>query len=86
MARFLALVLAALASGQAGTGDSPSGSRFPSLPAGHTRARDLLENAMSYASPANKIVDPVSGYPFEGWNHVPNQGLHLRAFTQLTAT
>jgi hypothetical protein len=48
-------------------------------------ARALLENALRYASPANKLVDPVSGYPCEGWNQDPKQGLFLRSFTQLTA-
>ena len=75
------LILAVLGSGQAG----PEPSRFPTIPAGHARARDLLDNAMRYASPANKIVDPASGYPFEGWNQDPKQGLYLRSFTQLTA-
>ena len=31
------------------------------------------------------MVDPVSGYPFEGWNQDPARGLFLRSFTQLTA-
>src|SRR5262245_49675184 len=31
------------------------------------------------------MTDPVSGYPFEGWNQDPKQGLFLRSFTQLTA-
>ena len=31
------------------------------------------------------MVDPVSGYPFEGWNQDPKRGLFLRSFTQLTA-
>jgi hypothetical protein len=77
----LGLMLAGLASGQAG----PSGSTFPTIPAEHTHARMLLDNAMNYTSPANKMVDPVSGYPFEGWNADPAKGLYLRSFTQLTA-
>ena len=40
---------------------------------------------MRYLAPANKMIDPASGYPFEGWNHDPKQGLFLRSFTQLTA-
>ena len=40
---------------------------------------------MRYLAPANKLIDPASGYPFEGWNHDPEQGLFLRSFTQLTA-
>ena len=79
----LGLLLAALASGQAAP--DLQADRFPTIPAGHTHARELLANAMRYASSANKIVDPVSGYPFEGWNQDPKQGLYLRAFTQLTA-
>ena len=74
-------LVAALASGQAPADPS----RFPSIPTEHTRARDLLDNAMRYADPANRMVDPASGYPFEGWNQDPKQGLHLRTFTQLTA-
>ena len=78
------VAVASLASGQSAPEADPS-SRFPTIPAEHRFARSLLGNAMHYASPANKIVDPVSGYPYEGWNHVPARGLHLRAFTQLTA-
>jgi len=75
------LVLAVVASGQAPVGPS----RFPTIPDRHVRVRELLDNAMRYASPSNKMVDPVSGYPFEGWNQDPKQGLYLRSFTQLTA-
>ena len=32
-----------------------------------------------------RLIDPASGYPYEGWNHDPKQGLFLRSFTQLTA-
>jgi len=60
-------------------------SRFPSIPAEHKHARMLLENAMRYVAPGNEIVDPVSGYPLEGWNQDPSRGLFLRSFTQLTA-
>ena len=59
--------------------------RFPTVPAAHRHARALLENSMRYLAPANKLIDPASGYPFEGWNHDPKQGLFLRSFTQLTA-
>jgi hypothetical protein len=47
--------------------------------------RLLLENAFQYVDPAHGIVDPVSGYPAEGWNQEPQNGLFLRSFTQLTA-
>ena len=40
---------------------------------------------MRYVAPENRMIDPVSGYPFEGWNQDPKQGLFLRSFTQLTA-
>ena len=78
------VAVAGLASGQSAPEADPS-SRFPTIPAEHRFARSLLDNAMHYASPANKIVDPVSGYPFEGWNQDPAKGLYLRSFTQLTA-
>ncbi|HTK73932.1 MAG TPA: hypothetical protein VL371_01675, partial [Gemmataceae bacterium] len=64
---------------------SPPTFRFPTVPAHHKHVRALLENAMRYATPENKITDPVSGYPYEGWNQDPKQGWHLRTFTQLTA-
>jgi hypothetical protein len=59
--------------------------RFPTVPANHTHIRQLLANALRYADPANKLSDPVSGYPYEGWNHEPDRKLYLRSFTQLTA-
>lgn len=48
-------------------------------------ARELLDNALRYVATENQMVDPVSGYPFEGWNQEPARGLYLRSFTQLTA-
>jgi hypothetical protein len=62
-----------------------SGFYFPTVPPEHKHVRALLANAMRYAAPENRITDPVSGYPFEGWNHDPQKGLFLRSFTQLTA-
>jgi hypothetical protein len=47
--------------------------------------RALLENALRYASPGSRMIDPVSGYPLEGWNQDPKNQLFLRSFTQLTA-
>jgi cyclic beta-1,2-glucan synthetase len=64
---------------------APMPFRFPTVPAHHKHVRALLENAMRYVAPANKITDPVSGYPYEGWNQDPKKGWHLRTFTQLTA-
>ena len=58
---------------------------FPTVPAEHRHVRQLLENALRYAAPENRMVDPVSGYPVEGWNQDPKRGLFLRSFTQLTA-
>jgi len=58
---------------------------FPTVAPGHKHARQLLANAMRYADPKNKLSDPVSGYPFEGWNQEPDRKLFLRSFTQLTA-
>jgi hypothetical protein len=57
----------------------------PTVPPEHKHVRALLENALRYAAPENRATDPVSGYPYEGWNHDPQQGLYLRSFTQLTA-
>jgi hypothetical protein len=45
----------------------------------------LLENAMRSIAPAIGLIDPISGYPVEGWNQDPKRGLFLRSFTQLTA-
>ncbi len=64
---------------------SSPGSRFPAIPRQHRHATLLLENALRYVEAGNKMVDPVSGYPFEGWNQDPPRGLFLRSFTQLTA-
>lgn len=58
---------------------------FPNISPSHKHMRLLLENAFQYADPAHRIVDPVSGYPAEGWNQEPQKGLFLRSFTQLTA-
>jgi len=63
---------------------APQGS-YPTVDPSHEHVRALLDNAMSYLAPDNEITDPSSGYPFEGWNHEPERGLDLRAFTQLTA-
>lgn len=51
----------------------------------YPHAQTLLANALQYASPCHGMFDPTSGFPVEGWNNSPEQGLHLRAFTQLTA-
>lgn len=59
--------------------------RFPRVPPSHNHMRLLLENAFQYLDPAHGIMDPVSGYPAEGWNQEPQKGLFLRSFTQLTA-
>src|SRR3954447_11263272 len=66
---------------------APGGSvpRFPTVRPQDRHVRELLANAMRYVSPENRMVDPISGYPFEGWNQDPARGLYLRSFTQLTA-
>jgi len=61
------------------------GQPFPKIPSAHKHMRLLLENAFQYVDPIHGIVDPVSGYPAEGWNQEPQNGLFLRSFTQLTA-
>lgn len=58
---------------------------YPKVPPDHRYMRLLLDNAFHYMDPAHGVVDPVSGYPAEGWNQEPSQGLFLRSFTQLTA-
>ncbi|MBM4152093.1 MAG: hypothetical protein FJ220_01040, partial [Kiritimatiellaceae bacterium] len=58
---------------------------FPLVNPDHTHMQRLLANAMAYVKPENKLVDPHSGYPVEGWNHDPENGMYLRSFTQLTA-
>jgi hypothetical protein len=40
---------------------------------------------LRYLAPENKMLDPASGFPYEGWNQDPARGLYLRSFTQLTA-
>ena len=50
----------------------------------HVHAQKLLSNAMRYIDPAHGLIDIPSGYPVEGWNQDPQQGLFLRSFTQLT--
>ncbi|MBN2108126.1 MAG: hypothetical protein JW832_11945, partial [Deltaproteobacteria bacterium] len=45
----------------------------------------LVENCFAYVRPETGIIDPASGYPYEGWNQEPENGLYLRSFTQLTA-
>jgi hypothetical protein len=66
-------------------GPLPAGYVFPSVPADHAHARALLANCLRYADPANRPVDPVSAYPYEGWNQDPANGVYLRGFTQLTS-
>jgi len=62
-----------------------SGSADPNVPHGHPHMRRLLDNAFQYVNPAHGIIDPLSGYPVEGWNQEPDKGLFLRSLTQLTA-
>jgi hypothetical protein len=59
--------------------------RFTTVRTDHRHVRQLLTNAMRYIAPENRIIDPASGYPFEGWNQDAARGLYLRSFTQLTA-
>jgi len=79
------LVAAVAAWGQGGDSAATDEPTVPVIPAEHRHTRMLLENALKYVDPAQKLVDPVSGYPVEGWNQDPSRGLFLRSFTQLTA-
>ncbi len=58
---------------------------FPLVNPQHENMQRLLINAMGYLKPEHGLVEPVSGYPVEGWNQDPQRGLYLRSFTQLTA-
>ena len=81
-----ALAIVAAWGGGGGSGVALGGDgEGPTIPVGHPHARLLLENALKYVDPAHGLVDPVSGYPVEGWNQDPSRGLFLRSFTQLTA-
>jgi hypothetical protein len=55
------------------------------VPPKDEHALALLSNGMRYLNPDSGVVDPLSGYPFEGWNHEPEKLLDLRTFTQITA-
>ena len=59
--------------------------KYPNVSPSHRHMRLLLDNAFEYVNPAHGVLDPVSGYPAEGWNQEPENGLFLRSFTQLTA-
>jgi hypothetical protein len=63
----------------------PQGVSVLPVPPQHRHTRMLLENALRYIAPETRMIDPQSGYPYEGWNHDPHRGLFLRSFTQLTA-
>lgn len=67
--------------------DAGSGTlgRYPRVNPDHRHLQLLLDNAFQYLDPTHGIVDPVSGYPAEGWNQLPEKGLFLRSLTQLTA-
>jgi len=55
------------------------------MPGSHRHMALLLANAFQYVNPVHGIVDPASGYPAEGWNQEPQNGVFLRSFSQLTA-
>ncbi|MEI7850598.1 MAG: hypothetical protein WCH86_02070 [Kiritimatiellales bacterium] len=65
--------------------DVPDTFQFPLVNPEHENMQRLLANAMGYLKPEHGLVDPVSGYPVEGWNQDSERGLYLRSFTQLTA-
>ncbi|NCC28809.1 MAG: hypothetical protein EOM22_11865, partial [Gammaproteobacteria bacterium] len=89
VALILFVSAAPAASAPVGPDDARRGERssfeYPEVPRHHRHMRRLLNNAFSYVDPAHRIIDPVSGYPAEGWNQEPANGLFLREFTQLTA-
>jgi hypothetical protein len=92
--RLLAIVLTLAAfdspsssDGEFLAGDQGGGAQlnYPNVPPEHRHMRLLLDNAFDYVNPAHGIVDPISGYPVEGWNQEPQKGVFLRSLTQLTA-
>ncbi len=62
-----------------------AGFNFPMVEHHHIHIQQLLQNAMGYINPEHDLIDAISGYPVEGWNHDPTKGLYLRSFTQLTS-
>lgn len=82
------LILPTLAAGQlllAGCISTQTDHPYPMVNKEHVHMTTLLDNAMSYINPEHKLIDQISGYPVEGWNHDPARGLYLRSFTQLTS-
>ena len=65
--------------------EQPGSFNFPLLQDRDGHIRKLVENCFRYARPQTAVIDPASGYPCEGWNQEPENGLFLRSFTQLTA-
>lgn len=63
----------------------PPAFSFPRLDKSHVHMRRVVENCLAYIRPRHGLIDAASGYPVEGWNHDPEQGVFLRSFTQLTA-
>ncbi|MBF0199541.1 MAG: hypothetical protein HQL32_17630, partial [Planctomycetes bacterium] len=45
----------------------------------------LVDNALLFAKTEQGVIDGVSGYPVEGWNHGKISTLSLRHFTQSTS-
>ena len=71
--------------GDTGRSTSGNGFHFTNMPGSHRHMALLLANAFQYVNPVHGIVDPASGYPAEGWNQEPENGVFLRSFSQLTA-
>lgn len=82
---FLVLVSAGPCSETNSQAAEAQGFSFPKVDPSHKHMRLLLENAFGYVDPDSRLIDPVSGYPVEGWNRDAQDGVHLRSFTQLTA-
>lgn len=71
--------------GDTGRSATAEGFHFSKVPGSHRHMALLLANAFQYLNPVHGIVDPASGYPAEGWNQEPQNGVFLRSFSQLTA-
>ena len=65
--------------------EAPSAVTAPMINNDFSHTKQLLANAMRFTEAEHGMIDPLSGYPVEGWNQDPERGLFLRSFTQLSA-
>ncbi len=85
MRKITLFIFAACIAGFYGCNRKPEEESGSNIAPEHRHAQMLLNNAFKYINPVHGLTDNPSGYPVEGWNQDPKQGLYLRSFTQLTA-